>query len=500
MLHPVMHLAVDLGAESGRAILGRFDGERLSLSELHRFGNGPVRLNDGLHWDVLHLWTEVKASIAHAAHQSSGALASVGLDTWGVDFALLDRAGALVANPFHYRDSRTDGMLEEAFRRAPRETIFARTGIQLMQINTLYQLLAMVIQRSPALEIAHTFLTIPDLFNFWLTGRTACEFSNATTTQCYDPTRRGWADPLLAVMGIPRQLFPEVIAPGTLLGPLASAVAAEIGSAQIPVVAPACHDTGSAVAAVPAAGPGFAWISSGTWSVMGAELPEAIITGASRAHNFTNEGGVGGTYRFSKNIMGLWLVQECRRTWAAQGEELSYSELARLAAEAEPFRCLVDPDDAEFLKPGDMPARIRAYCQRTGQSLPVSKGEIIRSALEGIALKYRWVLERLEAMIPRAWLGAGGRLEPIYIVGGGAQNRLLSQFAADAIGRQVITGLVEATAIGNLAVQLMATGALGSLIQARDLVRRSFPVEVFEPQDSARWDEEYGRFCVLIAG
>ncbi len=488
------YLALDLGAESGRAILGRYDGESLSLTEVHRFPNGPVRLpgrggRHSLHWDVPRLWGEIQRAIALAGQ--FGTLAGIGLDTWGVDFGLLDRQGRLIGNPYHYRDDRTDGMLEEAFKRVPREQIFAQTGIQFMQINTLYQLLAMVVDESPALQNAATFLTMPDLFNYWLTGRTACEFSNATTTQCYDPRRRTWATPLLEAMSIPAGIFPEVVLPGTVLGRLAPGVIDGTDGAGIPIIAPACHDTGSAVAAVPAIGQSFAWISSGTWSVLGAELPDAVITPESLANNFTNEGGVGGTFRFSKNIMGLWLVQECRRTWVSVGEAHSYDELTHMASDAPSLAAIVDPDDGDFLKPGDMPARIRAFCARTGQPVPETKGQVIRVALEGIALKYRYQLERLEKMV-------GRRLEPIHIVGGGTQNRLLSQFTADATGREVLTGPIEATAIGNLVVQLMATGALGSLAEARALVRHSFATESYNPQRTGRWDEAYGRFCHLL--
>ncbi|MFQ5812587.1 MAG: rhamnulokinase family protein, partial [Anaerolineae bacterium] len=380
MPHQHNFLAFDLGASSGRAMLGQFDGERIRLSEVHRFPNGPVRLPDGggtghrLHWDVLRLWTEIKRGLALAVQEHGADLAGVGLDTWGVDFGLLDRDGALVSNPYHYRDSRTDGMLDEAFRRVPRAEIFEQTGIQFMQLNSLYQLLAMVVGRSPALDIADTFLTMPDLFNYWLTGRKVCEFSIATTTQCYDPRQGDWAIPLLERLGIPTHIFPEIVPPGAVLGQLLPAVAEEVGVSGLPVIAPACHDTGCAVAAVPAEGPGFAWISSGTWSIMGAELPEPVINEQSLAFNFTNEGGVCGTFRFSRNIMGLWLVQECRRTWARAasltGEELSYDELTQMASQAAPLRSVVDPDYSEFLKPGDMPARIRAFCRMTDQPVP----------------------------------------------------------------------------------------------------------------------------------
>lgn len=492
MTHPNNLLAIDLGAESGRAILGTLRDGKLSLDEIHRFPNIPAQLPDGLHWNILQLWTEIKNAIAMAARQCGKESFSIGVDTWGVDFGLLDRNGALVGNPYHYRDNRTDGMMEQAFARMPRERIFELTGIQFMQLNTLYQLLAMSVNHSPALDIAETFLTIPDLFNYWLTGEIACEFSNATTTQCYDPRKRDWSAPLLDAMNIPRRIFPKIILPGTMLGKLLPHVADQVGT-QATVIAPACHDTGSAVAAVPARNQNFAWISSGTWSIMGAELREPVITPASLKNNFTNEGGVGGTFRFSKNIAGLWLVQECRRQWAREGEEISYDELTRLAAQAKSFGTVIDVDDPSFLKPGDMPARIRAYCERTGQAAPQSKGEIVRCALEGIALKYRFVLERLEEMI-------GHKLEPIHIVGGGTQNRLLSQFTGDATGRVVITGPVEATAIGNLMMQAIALGHIGSLADARAIIANSFQVNHLDPGQRAGWDEAYARLLKLLDG
>lgn len=489
------YLALDLGAESGRAMLGRFDGEQLSIEEIHRFPNGPVRMPSGLHWDALRLWNEIKIGIGKAAREVGGELAGIGIDTWGVDFALLDRTGALVGNPYHYRDSRTDGMVERAFALMPREQIFAHTGIQFLQLNSLYQLLAMVLSQSPALASARTFLAMPDFFNYLLTGQTVSEFSIATTTQCYDPRQHAWAEPVLTALGIPRAIFPAIVDSGAILGPLLPDVAAEVGAATTRVIAPACHDTGSAVAAVPAERPGFAWISSGTWSVLGAELPEPVITPQSLAYNFTNEGGAGRTFRFCKNIMGLWLVQECRRAWAVGGEELSYSQLTEMAAAAPPLASFVDPDHHDFLKPGDaqngwMPARIQAFCARTGQRVPISKGELVRCALESIALKYRSVLEQAEEVL-------GVRLDPIHIVGGGVRNQLLSRFTADATGRLVITGPAEATALGNMLVQAVALGHIGSLAQARSLVRQTVEVDVFEPGRREGWDEAFERFKAL---
>jgi rhamnulokinase len=490
-------LAFDLGAESGRALLGRFDGDHLTLADVHRFPNLPLRLPDGLHWNVLQLWSEIKQGIGLAGQMAGDRLRSIGLDTWGVDFALLDRTGALIGNPYHYRDSRTDGMMEAAFQQVPRAEIFAQTGIQFMPINSLFQLVAMVQQSSPALEIARTFLTIPDLFNYWLTGQKVCEFSNATTTQCYDPRERNWALSMLDRLGIPTAIFPAIVQPGAVLGDLLSGVVADTDLARpISVIAPACHDTGSAVAAVPAAGPHFAWISSGTWSIVGAEVNEAVINEQSLTFNLTNEGGVNNTFRLSKNVAGLWIVQECRRTWARHGEEYTYAELTAQAAAAAPFQALIDPDHPIFLKPSvpgdEMPGRILACCQATGQPAPEGKAAIIRCVLESLALKYRWVLERIETVV-------GHRLDPIHIVGGGTQNQLLCQFTADATGRPVIAGPVEATALGNLIVQALALGLVGSLGEGRALIRRSFDVTTYEPAaDREAWEAAYMRLATLI--
>jgi rhamnulokinase len=488
---PHNFLAIDLGAESGRAILATLDGEQLSLADIHRFPNGPVRLPDGLHWDILRLWSEIKTALHIAAHKHNVQLAGIGIDTWGVDYGLLDRTSALIGNPYHYRDHRTDGMVEEAFKRLPRELIFDLTGIQFMQLNTLYQLFSMVVQQAPELQIAETFLTTPDLLNYWLSGRKVCEFTMATTTQCYDPRRCEWSQSLLEALSIPARIFPEVVQPGTVLGEVLPEIAEEIGCGHVPVIAPACHDTGSAVAAVPAENKNFAWISSGTWSIMGAEASDPIVNAQSLKYNFTNEGGVNGTWRFSKNIMGLWLVQECRRTWARAGEELSYDEITRLASEAGPFRSIIDVDAADFFQPGDMPARIQKYCERTHQPAPETKGAIVRCALESLALKYRWVLDRLEEML-------GYRLDPIHIIGGGTQNRLLNQLTADATHRSVVAGPIEATAIGNVLMQAIALGHLQSLDEARAVVRHSFKPETYEPHTSAEWNAAYQTLCDLM--
>ena len=484
------YLAFDLGAESGRAVVGRFDGNKLELSTAHRFPNGPVKVLGSLYWDVLRLFSELKQGLALYRRQYGSSLDGLGLDTWGVDSALIGRNDALLGNPHHYRDPRTEGMLKAAFARVPREEIFQHTGIQFMEINSLYQLLSMRLSDDPTLEKVEALLMMPDLFNFWLTGIKACEFSDATTTQFYDPRKRDWARPLLEKLGLPTHILQQVVQPGTVLGPLLPEIGEEAGLEGAPVIAPACHDTGSAVAAVPAKGEGFAYISSGTWSLMGVEAPEPVISKDSLAFNFTNEGGVCGTFRLLKNIMGLWLVQECRRTWAQEGEELSYGELTDLAAKAPAFGPLIEPDSHDFLRPGDMPARIRAFCARTGQKTPETRGEIVRSALESLALKYRWVLEKLEIMQARP-------LQTIHILGGGSQNQLLCQLAADATQRLVIAGPIEATAAGNILMQAIARGHIASLAEGREVVRRSFELATYEPGSAAGWDEAYERFLAI---
>jgi rhamnulokinase len=368
------YAAVDLGAESGRVMLARLDDARLTLDEVHRFANVPVQVHDTLHWDVLRLWGDITHGLAAAQQVGAGhgALAGLGVDTWALDFGLLGRDDQLLGNPVHYRDRRTEGMVAEATRRVPRAEIFAQTGIQFMPINSLYQLLALAVRRAPALEAATRLLMIPDLFNFWLSGQAANEFSNATTTQCLNPATGDWAWDLIERMGLPRRIFgAPIIPPGTLLGPVRPALAAELRLGQTPVIAPATHDTGSAVAAVPFGAEPAIYLSSGTWSLMGVEVAAPVINDLSLAYNFTNEGGVGGTFRLLKNIMGLWLVQECRRTWAAQGHSYAYAELMALAEAAPAFQSVVVPSDERFLALGDMPARLRAFCEETAQSVPL---------------------------------------------------------------------------------------------------------------------------------
>ena len=483
-------LAFDLGAESGRGILGHFDGEHLRLEEKHRFANEPVRILDRLYWNPLSLFSEMKQGLGLAAKTQGGALDSVGIDTWGVDFALLGPGDALLDNPRNYRDPRTDGLLEEAFSLVPREEIFAQTGIQFMKFNTLYQLLAM--RSSPLLDQAHTLLLMGDLFNFFFTGAKVCEFSNATTTQFYNPSTGDWARTLLDRVGLPHHFLPEIIEPATHIGHLTGAISEELGIRPVPFIAPATHDTGSAVAAVPTEDAEYAYISSGTWSLMGAEINAPILSENALVHNFTNEGGVGRTYRLLKNIMGLWLVQECRRQWEREGRSYSYAELTELAARAPAFTAVINADDERFITPGDVPARIRAYCRETSQTVPEDSGAIVRLALEALALKYRYVLDALEDLFER-------RLERIHIVGGGIQNQLLCQFTADATQRPVVAGPVEATAIGNLMVQALGLGEVGSLDEARQVVRNSFEPAYYAPAPGQNWDAAYERLCTQLS-
>lgn len=488
-----MYLAADLGASSGRLVVGRFDGQRVSLEEVHRFENGPVNVGGSLYWDLLGQWQQVQLGMRAAAARFGSSIRSVGVDTWGVDFALLGRGGVLLGNPSHYRDRRTDGFPQRAFATVSREDIFAATGLQFLQFNTLYQLLAMQEAKSPLLDVAESLLMMPDAFHWLMTGVKANEFTNATTTQFYDPVRQDWARELLGRFGLPTSLLGEVVSPGTDLGPLLPHVAAETGLHETRVVLPGTHDTASAVMAVPveAGGGPWAYISSGTWSLMGIESPTPVVNDACRRYNFTNEGGVGRTIRLLKNITGLWLVQECRRIWSQGGREYSWTELTRLAAAASPLASFIDPDDGAFLAPGDMPEAIREYCRRTNQPVPAEEGAVIRCALESIALKSRLVLTWIESL-------TGQAIETIHIVGGGAQNRELCQATADACGKRVLAGPAEATATGNVMMQAVAAGDVGSIAEAREVIRRSSSVEEYEPQNAAAWDDAFGRFRAVV--
>lgn len=470
-------LAVDLGAESGRITAVKFDGRSLVLEEVTRFPNRPVLVHDRLHWNVLGIWDEIVAGFEAATTLNP---ASVGVDAWGVDYGLLDSKGELIGLPVHYRDPRTDGIPDRLFEKVPRSEVFRRTGIQIIQINTLYQLFSMVEEQSPQLEIARTMLTIPDLFNYWMTGTKVCEYTNATTTQMLNTANGMWAKELLERLEIPSGILPEIVEPGTRLGEYDG----------IPVIAPACHDTGSAVAAVPATTQNFAYISSGTWSLVGLEVDKPFITDNALEANLTNEGGVFGTIRLLKNVMGLWIVQQCRETWRTAGRRFSYAELVDLAGKAEPLQSILAVNNDRFLAPGDHPERIRQFCQETKQTVPDSPGAVVRAVLESLALAYRDVFEKLVAVSDRA-------IDVIHIVGGGADNALLNQMAADAIGKPVLAGPREAAVIGNGLVQLIALEELGDLDQARQVVSEMDIVKRYEPNPSQAWEEAYGRYRQL---
>ncbi|HUY36492.1 MAG TPA: rhamnulokinase family protein [Pirellulales bacterium] len=489
------YLAVDMGASGGRVSAGSFDGRRLRLDEVHRFENGAVAAAGGLYWDVLRLWSQVCQGLRSAGTRFGRSIHSVGVDTWGVDFALLGRGDVLLENPHSYRDPRCEGMLENALALVGREEIFAQTGLQFMPINTLYQFMSLRAANSPLLDAAESLLLMPDLFHWLLTGVKSNEFTNATTTQFFNPTQGRWATELLERLDLPTRLLGDVVGPGTRLGSPRREVAAETGLIDVGVVLPGTHDTASAVMAVPAKGessqrPDWCYISSGTWSLMGVEVTRPVINDECRRLNFTNEGGVGATIRLLKNITGLWLAQECRRVWRNDGRDLTWDELNQLSGAARPLASLVDPDDAAFQSPGDMPEAIRAFCRRGGQQVPADFGAVIRCALESLALKSRWVLEGIERL-------TGAAIETIHIVGGGTRNRQLCQATADACQRRVVAGPIEATALGNLMVQAIAAGAVGSITEAREIIRRSFPVAEYEPRDSAPWAEAYEKFKMI---
>ncbi len=486
-------LAFDIGTSAGRAILGTLREGKLTLDLVHRFPNRAVPVRGTLYWDILYLWHGILEGLQNWI-QSDLPLDSIGLDTWAVDFALLDEGGKLLDNPVHNRDTRTDGMMERVFQIVPREEIYARTGIQFMQINTLYQLYALVVADAPALRHAATFLTIADLLNYWLTGRQVVEFTSATCTQFYDPNAGDWTYDLLRRLGIPTHILPQVVPPGTILGPLDAQPEDMSAFPAVPVIAVATHDTASAVAAVPAETDRFAYISSGTWSLVGTEVQSPVITPESLKYNFTNEGGIGGTFRLLKNVLGMWLVQACQDRWAISGERFTDRDLVEIAAAAPPFGPLIDPQPNSpfFRTVGDMPARIREFCARTGQNVPNDKGAILRCIFESLALKYRQVLEQLEEVL-------GHSIEVIHIVGGGSLNELLCQMTADATNRPVIAGPAEAATLGNLAVQAIATGHLNSREEARALIRRSSALKRYDPIAAQGWDYAYQRFKDIVS-
>ncbi|MDA1050425.1 MAG: rhamnulokinase [Planctomycetota bacterium] len=491
-----VYLAVDLGASGGRVVAGVFDGSRLKIEEVHRFDNGGIIANDRMYWNVLEQWQHITNGLRAAGERYGDRVLSVGVDTWGVDYGLLGPGDELLGNPYHYRDKRTNDVMEQAFEVVSREEIFAETGLQFMQFNTLFQLFAMKQQNPRLLDGAESFLMIPDLFHWLLTGEKANEFTNASTTQFHNPAKHAWSELLFDRFGLPKRILGTVLAPGTRLGGLRASVSEVTGLRDVNVVLPGTHDTASAVMAVPASGtptehPNWCYISSGTWSLMGVEIPAPVINDKCREFNFTNEGGVGGTTRLLKNIGGLWLVQECRRIWRQEGHELGWSELVDRASASPALAGLINPDAAEFVAPANMPQAIREFCKASGQEVPEGVGAVIRCALESLALRYRMVLNWTQEL-------TGSRIDTIHIVGGGAQNCLLCQMAADACKCRVIAGPIEATALGNVMMQVVSSGELDSIERAREVIRNSFAVEEYTPQQTQRWDEAFVRFEKLV--
>ena len=476
-------LAFDFGASSGRAMLFTFDGEKLSIEEMHRFSNDPVTVGGHFYWDVLRLFHEIKNGILKTMHAGHTDILSIGIDTWGVDFGLFDKNGNLLGNPCHYRDSRTDGMIDQADKEVGKRYIFDHTGIQFTFFNTLFQLMA--IRKDPSLEIAEHLLFAPDIFNYFLTGEMKNEYTIASTSQMLDAKKRTWDKELLEKLSIPTKLLGELVQPGTVIGYLTDELCEELGCPKIPVVAVGSHDTASAVASVPVTEDyPYAYISSGTWALMGSELDEPEITDASFRYDFTNEGGVCGKIRFLKNIMGLWIVQECRRQWKREGKEFSFDDLETAARNATPHRSFIDPDDLSFAPPGNMPRRIREFCEKTGQPVPETEGEIIRCAMESLALKCRMVVDALEDV-------QGKKLEAVHMLGGGIKDTMFCEFVASATGKKVLAGPVEATSTGNALMQLMAMGKISDLTSARKVVKASFPVKTYEPAAGADWEKAF---------
>ena len=483
-------IAFDLGAESGRTILGTLEKNLLTIQQITRFPNEMKPIGDHLHWDIDGLFGNMKEGLWACSNLGINPL-SIGVDTWGVDYGFLGKDGAFLELPYTYRDHRTNGMMEKFFERIPRRRVYELTGIQFMQLNTLFQLFAAAKQTPDVVERASRLLFMPDIFNYLLTGETRSEFTFATTSQLFNPRTKTWDPELFAALQVPISIMQEIVRPATKLGKLRASIAGELSLGEIPVTAVASHDTGSAIAAIPAEGTDWAYISSGTWSLMGVELPQPVITDEAHGSNFTNEGGVGGTFRFLKNIMGLWLLQQCRKEWSAE-VQYDYEEMVKLAEQAVPFQSLLDPDYPEFFNPLSMPAAIRQFCEKTSQPIPSTHAHYVRSILESLALKYRSTLDQLQRL-------TGRRINRIHIIGGGAKNSLLCQYAANATGATVIAGPVEATAIGNIMVQALAAGCVGSLEEIRSVVRRSFEPVSYKPKETKVWQQAYERYKDLTS-
>jgi rhamnulokinase len=478
------YIAVDLGAESGRVMLSLVSAEKLTLEEIHRFNNGPIEENGSLRWDFERLLSEIKTGIRKATQQADDNIEGIGVDSWGVDFGLVGADGKLIENPYHYRDSRTNGMMEKAFELIDKQEIYKNSGIQFMQLNSVYQLLAMRLANSPVLAKAKKLIFMADLVSYYLCGHAFSEYSLASTSQLMDMKTGLWSKQIFSKLSLPMNIMPDIVSPGTVVGKLTESIAAELGCEQIPVIAVGSHDTASAVAAVPAEGNNWAYLSSGTWSLMGVEVPKAIVNDKTFECEFTNEGGVENTIRLLKNIMGLWLVQECKRQWQREGNELSYPQLTEMAQKAKPFAANIDVDYSEFLAPGDMPKRINDYLAKTGQQKIEGKGQMVRAILEALAFKYRWVIEKIEDITDK-------KIDHLHIVGGGIQNELLNQFAANATGKKIIAGPIEATATGNILMQAKATGQIKNLAEARKIVRNSFNLKEYKPKDTSTWQQRY---------
>ena len=486
-------LAFDYGASSGRAIIGFYDGSKMELNEVHRFSNDPIMVNGSLYWNVLGLFHEMKRGMQKCVKNGNRDISGIGVDTWGVDFGLLDANGDLLGNPYHYRDLRTEGMIELAASRMPKDEIYKTTGIAFLKFNTLYQLLSMKEGNSPILEKAKTMLFMPDLLNYFLTGVKSTEYTIASTSQMLSAQTRSWANDMLSRIGISCDILTGIVTPGVLIGDVREDVAGESGVGRVPVIAVAEHDTGSAVVSVPAGTGRYAYISSGTWSLMGVESDVPVINDDTYRLNYTNEGGAADTIRLLKNIMGLWICQECKRHWDKTDEVLGFDTLELLAGESEPFKCFIDPDDDMFYSPGRMPGKVAEYCMKTGQYVPRTKGEIMRCIMESLALKYREAVEGLEKIV-------GYDLPVIHVVGGGSKNTMLNRFTANSTGKRVIAGPVEATATGNLAMQLLALGEVSDISEARTIVRNSFPMQEYMPSEREEWDEAYGRYLNKVRG
>ncbi len=482
-------LAFDFGASSGRAILATYDGSRIRMEEIHRFTNDPVTVCGVFHWDVLRLFHEIKQGITKAVH--AGGFDAIGIDTWGVDFGLIDKKGRLINNPVHYRDTRTVGMMEKVFETIPKDELYGRTGIQFAAFNTIFQLAYLQMNEPEVLALADKMLLMPDLFAYLLTGVVRAEYCEVSTTQCLDPKTGDWAYDLLDRLNIPRRLFPPIIDAGDTYGMLSDEICEELGAPKVPVIAVATHDTGSAVVSVPSSEKDFIFISCGTWSLFGTELAAPVINDTTFKFNLTNEGGFGRTTRFLKNIMGLWLIQESRRQWIREGYEVSYGDLEREALACEPFKCFINPDDDAFVSPGNLPKRVQEYCQRTGQYVPQTRGEIMRCIYESLAMKYRYTFMAVREV-------TGLEYNAIHMIGGGTKDRLLCQMAADACNTHVIAGPIEATATGNIAVQLIALGEIKDLAEARKVIAASEQPKFYEPQNAAAYDEAYARFEKLL--